>query len=203
MEEMKTCPYCGQEILANAKKCKHCGKWLEKQCPQCGEWVNAGAKKCRYCGYWFDEWQRRLQEKSEQEQREAQKGITVEEIKDTIEEEKENSNTGCLLYAETFIIAALVRYIYDFKWWWGFVYAAVLSILLSFHVLRILYCIAISLVWGVIGVVLSPFLFDESELQMASRAITEDYADYWWMGLIFTVVSLIFHQPAMRSHFDY
>ena len=28
MEETKKCPYCGEEILAVAKKCKHCKKWL-------------------------------------------------------------------------------------------------------------------------------------------------------------------------------
>lgn len=28
-KETKKCPYCGQEILAVAKKCKHCGKWLD------------------------------------------------------------------------------------------------------------------------------------------------------------------------------
>lgn len=28
--ETKTCPYCGEEILATAKKCKHCGEWLDK-----------------------------------------------------------------------------------------------------------------------------------------------------------------------------
>lgn len=28
MEEKKICPYCGKEILAVAKKCKHCGEWL-------------------------------------------------------------------------------------------------------------------------------------------------------------------------------
>lgn len=27
--ELKKCPYCGEEILAVAKKCKHCGNWLE------------------------------------------------------------------------------------------------------------------------------------------------------------------------------
>ena len=31
MEATKNCPYCGEEILAGAKKCKHCGEWLEEE----------------------------------------------------------------------------------------------------------------------------------------------------------------------------
>lgn len=27
--ETKTCSYCGGEIMKTAKKCKHCGKWLD------------------------------------------------------------------------------------------------------------------------------------------------------------------------------
>jgi hypothetical protein len=37
-EKTKKCPFCGEEILAAAKKCKHCGKWLE-QIPQETEYV--------------------------------------------------------------------------------------------------------------------------------------------------------------------
>lgn len=31
MEATKNCPYCGEVILTGAKKCKHCGEWLEEE----------------------------------------------------------------------------------------------------------------------------------------------------------------------------
>lgn len=31
--ETKTCPYCGEEISVNAKKCIHCKEWLEPLSP--------------------------------------------------------------------------------------------------------------------------------------------------------------------------
>ena len=34
MNETKRCPYCGEEILAIAKKCKHCGEWLTDNTPE-------------------------------------------------------------------------------------------------------------------------------------------------------------------------
>lgn len=58
-EEKKRCPYCGEEILAIAKKCKHCGEWLPEEvveepkkqipCPICREDIDEGLDVCPYC----------------------------------------------------------------------------------------------------------------------------------------------------------
>lgn len=58
-EAKKRCPYCGEEILAVAKKCKHCGEWLPNEatekpkakipCPICGESIDQDETLCPYC----------------------------------------------------------------------------------------------------------------------------------------------------------
>ena len=47
---MKTCKYCGGELMDTAKKCKHCGEWLDVNCPYCDGEVSPQAAICPHCG---------------------------------------------------------------------------------------------------------------------------------------------------------
>ena len=54
-QETKACPWCGETILAVAKKCKHCGEYLTDERPQpVGTDTQAPSAlidvKCDYCG---------------------------------------------------------------------------------------------------------------------------------------------------------
>jgi uncharacterized membrane protein YvbJ len=47
-EGTKKCPYCSEEILATAKKCKHCGEWLEESKERKGtDWLEKGSVDAR------------------------------------------------------------------------------------------------------------------------------------------------------------
>ena len=47
---MKTCKYCGSELIDTAKKCSHCGEWLDINCPYCEGEVSPQAEQCPHCG---------------------------------------------------------------------------------------------------------------------------------------------------------
>ena len=72
--DTKQCPYCSGEILTTAKKCKHCGEWLNEstvaqnemmECPFCLEEIEAGLKICPVCQESFSNSTKSLKLKSE------------------------------------------------------------------------------------------------------------------------------------------
>jgi len=47
-EDTKKCPYCSEQILATAKKCKHCGEWLDESKERKGSsWNEEGSVDAR------------------------------------------------------------------------------------------------------------------------------------------------------------
>ena len=98
-EATTACPNCGQSILATAKKCKHCGEWLEKKCPHCGEWFKIDAMKCRHFGSWLNKF---AKERYERENNIPQ-AVDPELEKRRAEKEKKAekaATAGCIMMVE-------------------------------------------------------------------------------------------------------
>lgn len=53
--QMRTCPYCKEEIRVDAVKCKHCHSMLADRpghsgtCPLCKEEIHPEAIRCKHC----------------------------------------------------------------------------------------------------------------------------------------------------------
>lgn len=143
MSETKFCPHCNGEVIASAHKCKHCGNWIDKQCPICGEWILSGAKKCKHCGTWLD--------KSAQEQfvqtAPAPEPVTVTQY---VEKDDEGDDTAsCLMNIELLVVAGCAFFYTN--WVGVIVCILILEALLQVRFLRILYCIIVSALWGMVG----------------------------------------------------
>ncbi len=188
MEGKKNCPYCGAEVSINAKKCKSCGKWIEKRCPYCNEWISADARKCKHCGSWLSEYAKYSYEKKNGisngggnlTKDDITKSIkeAEERRKEEEEDRKDEKSTSCLMWIEDVVLLLCIVYAYD--WTTAIIVCVITSILLCFQTIRILYCIALSVVWGVVAYSLGG----------------------WLWGIILFVLSIAWHAPAFKSKYD-
>lgn len=181
MEDVKQCPYCGGEIHISAKKCRHCGKWIEKKCPVCGEWILVDAKKCKHCGSWLNKFTREQYEP----QTANKQAPTKEEIEEMNKEIKDENDASCLMQVESWLITGIVWYATD-KIIYALVTILILQALLRVHAIRIIYCLIISFLWAAIGF--------EIAVELGLSGLLG--------AVIFGGASLSIHYPAMRSGFN-
>ena len=175
-EATTACPNCGQEILATAKKCKHCGEWLEKKCPHCGEWIKIDAMKCRHCGSWLNKF---AKERYERENNIPQ-AVDPELEKRRAEKEKKGekiATAGCIMTIECGIALTLLYFALHWSLWQVVLAGIGCFFLLSFRTLRFLFGVAISFFWAALG---------------------WEIGDSLIMGILFFGGSIALHWPVMK-----
>lgn len=106
-KETRKCPYCGEEILAVAKKCKFCGEWLTEEkaedtpkqmisCPICSEMIEEGTEICPHC-----------------HEKLTKPGKLTPAITKTIKTEKEDDGTRS--FFDYYLWDPFFRHYFDFK----------------------------------------------------------------------------------------
>ena len=107
--ETKTCPYCGETILAIAKKCRYCGEWLDEPQPEAKK-----TKVCPVCGEEIEKRQKTSKSIAETGLRTSGDAITFElsskydEIEDTEEDDVDEEESLPLFVKIIFCIIAFV-----------------------------------------------------------------------------------------------
>ena len=106
------------------------------------------------------------------------------------------------MYIELMLILGIAGYFYDWAWWKFLIFAFIGIIMIGIRIVRIIYCILISVVWALLGLAFAPWIVGDTDLDVLIRIGTNDYGEYWWVALIAGILSLSLHAPAMKSDFS-
>lgn len=147
--DTRHCPYCGEEIEANARKCKYCDEWLEEPtkqevveeppriipCPVCGEEIGEDTEVCPHCHERVGK-ARAIPVVHAEERRDEEGEIRREKKVDSIENQPERmedsspdaGNGRKESFFQYYFVDAFIRHYVDFKgktsrkqYWLGFV----------------------------------------------------------------------------------
>lgn len=129
-EDVKNCPYCGEVILASAKKCKHCGEWLDKN---------------------FAKTRKKPPKKVDNKQ-------TIVHVHNTVQQSNEQSQTvfvapsseDSYLLVEIFIVSAFFGY-YLSSWWVFLGFLVSMIAMLFIPILDTILCFALAFFMGLFG----------------------------------------------------
>ncbi len=187
MDKMMKCPACAEEIAVGSKKCEHCGDEIEKQCPCCKEWIVADAKRCKHCGTWLN--------KFTKEKFEGETTPTSSEVETSVE----IGGLRAFVYVESALAIYFFCELMEWSFWVLLVIGFVNILLLTTVFYRVIYNIAVSAIWGLIGLSVAPLLLDESDLEIDMRMATDSFGDYWWVATLFFILSIIIHAVYMTK----
>lgn len=149
-KEYIECPYCGEEIRAVAKKCKHCGEWLDKD--------NVDEKDT----------DRKNTEKEEDGSEKSQKiivqpSIVVQNTNEVKQEQNvvvssksDDSPTGCL-FTQLLIVAVGLGFAFH-GFWYGVAAFILLGIAVFIPYLGPVLCVILGLAFGVVAGAISAAL---------------------------------------------
>ena len=148
----KTCPYCGETILASAKKCRYCQSWLDGRDEPSGI-VSLSSKQPVAELVQAETVVPQVQNVPPQViiVKQGEEGMSKEEASKFYEKKKEQDESMEWLYTESLIISALFVACTSYPWWFGLIIFIIMCALCSLRFLRILFCIFAILIWTGIG----------------------------------------------------
>ena len=167
--------------MPQARKCKHCGEWLQRQCPHCGEWVNAKAVKCKHCkGAIPADGEKDTAKPAEPQTVYVDRGgAEMQAVLNEMQEREDDKSAGCVLYGELIMFCIIAGFGGDMEWWETAIVFVIAVVLLQVRFLRVLYAIGMVLLWGALGLELSG----------------------WGAALVAGFVALALHGQMMRKGF--
>lgn len=197
--ETVSCPYCGEDIRANAKKCKHCGEWLAEGIVNSeagrGDYVPAVRPTAEQPAI-------RNQDNHAAGQAVAtpsnatglsnnivvnvQNTNVVEQTQTVVVQESKESAPGWII-GEMWLFAAGIGWAMS-SWLWFFGLGIGLTILLMIPFVGALLCYIVGAAWGVLAGAICAGIWNPTV--------------GWIVGIIVAILSISFHIEARKKNME-